>query len=173
MCKRVFSRKDDHLLRMLSPGVSHRPLRVYRSWVAATDRWSPGPRILVHQPKRAAQAESLLKLGQSISKHSTVYWLLTGLARSAERQFTRRSCTCRVRKNAKLGVKRLFVLRNKPSYGIRTYTPDAGDHGEHFWSGFGWDDSHHYAHTEAKYTTIMPVLFLPLFPIKNSPRIIL
>ena len=42
---------------------------------------------------------------------------------------------------------------------VRTYTPDAGDHGELFWSGFCWDDSHPYAHTEAKYTGIMPVLF--------------
>ena len=29
-----------------------------------------------------------------------------------------------------------------------------------FWSGFGWDDCHLYAHTEAKYTGITPVLFL-------------
>ena len=36
----------------------------------------------------------------------------------------------------------------------------AGDHGELFWSSFGWGDSHYYAHTEAKYTGIMPVLFI-------------
>ena len=39
-----------------------------------------------------------------------------------------------------------------------TYRPDAGDHSELFWSGFGWDDSHPYAHAAAKYTGIMPVL---------------
>ena len=33
------------------------------------------------------------------------------------------------------------------------------DHGELFWSSFGWDDFHPYAHTEAKYTGIMLVLF--------------
>ena len=48
------------------------------------------------------------------------------------------------------------ILTLNRSYCIRTYTPDAGDHGELFWSGFGWDDSHPYAHTEAKYTGIMP-----------------
>ena len=46
------------------------------------------------------------------------------------------------------------------SYRIRTYTPDTADHGELFRNGFGWDDSHPYAHTEAKYTGIMRVLFL-------------
>ena len=40
------------------------------------------------------------------------------------------------------------------------YMLDAGDHGELFWSNFGWDDSHPDAHTEAKYTGIMPVLFI-------------
>ena len=33
---------------------------------------------------------------------------------------------------------------------IRTYTPSV--------VVFGWDDSHYYAHTKAKYTGIMPVL---------------
>ena len=30
-----------------------------------------------------------------------------------------------------------FSRNFEPLYGIRTYTPDAGDHGELFWSGFG------------------------------------
>ena len=52
----------------------------------------------------------------------------------------------------------IMVTLNR-SYRTRTYAPDAGDHGELFWSGFGWDDSHPYTHTEVKYTSIMPVLF--------------
>ena len=37
------------------------------------------------------------------------------------------------------------------------------DHDELFWSGLGLDDSHPYAHTEAKYTGIIPVLFSQAF----------
>ena len=48
----------------------------------------------------------------------------------------------------------------EPPYRLRTSTPDAEDHGELFWSGFGWDDSHRYAHTEAKCTGIVPALFI-------------
>ena len=44
----------------------------------------------------------------------------------------------------------VIVTLNRSCH-IRTYTPDAGDHGELFWSGFGWDDSHYYAHTKATY----------------------
>ena len=34
------------------------------------------------------------------------------------------------------GLSNVIVTLNRP-YGIPTYTPDAGDHGELFWIGFG------------------------------------
>ena len=39
------------------------------------------------------------------------------------------------------------IITLNHSYGIQTFMPDAGDHGELFWSGFVWDDSHPYAHS--------------------------
>ena len=49
----------------------------------------------------------------------------------------------------------IVIVTLKRSYGIQTYIPDAGDFGELFWSGFGWDDSHRYAHTETKYCVLV------------------
>ena len=57
----------------------------------------------------------------------------------------------------------VFIITLNRSYRIRTFTPDAGDHGELFWSSFGWDISHPHAHTEAKCTGIMPLLFILTF----------
>ena len=58
----------------------------------------------------------------------------------------------------------IVIITLNHTYCIRTYTPDA-EHGELLWSGFGWKyDSHPWAHTtEAKYTGIMPVLFVGKF----------
>ena len=58
----------------------------------------------------------------------------------------------------------IVIITLNSLYRIRMYALDGGDHGKLPWSGFGCDDSHPYAYTEAKYTGILPVLFNEYVP---------